>query len=91
MQWYVGIILAILGVLLYVLYDRGYLPAKSMSAVHFIAIQTLTVLLINITTFLSTRSRREFLSATVVRLMLTHLQSTLQETVTLHLQTRLTT
>lgn len=36
MQWYVGILLVVLGVLLYVLYDRGYLPVKSMSAVHFI-------------------------------------------------------
>ena len=36
MQWYVGIILVGLGVLLYVLYDRGYLPVKSMSAIHFI-------------------------------------------------------
>ena len=36
MQWYVGIILVILGVLLYVLYDRGYLPVKSISAIHFI-------------------------------------------------------
>lgn len=36
MQWYVGIILIGLGVLLYVLYDRGYLPVKSMSAIHFI-------------------------------------------------------
>lgn len=36
MQWYVGIILIALGVLLYVLYDRGYLPVKSMSAIHFI-------------------------------------------------------
>ena len=36
MQWYVGIILVALGVLLYVLYDRGYLPVKSMSAIHFI-------------------------------------------------------
>ena len=36
MQWYVGIILVGLGVLLYVLYDRGYLPIKSMSAIYFI-------------------------------------------------------
>ena len=36
MQGFVGIILVILGVLLYVLYDRGYLPVKSMSAIHFI-------------------------------------------------------
>lgn len=36
MQWYVGIILIGLGVLLYALYDRGYLPVKSMSAIHFI-------------------------------------------------------
>ena len=36
MQWYVGLILVGLGVLLYVLYDRGYLPVKSMSAIHFI-------------------------------------------------------
>ena len=36
MQWYVGIILVALGVLLYVLYDRGYLPVKSMSAIYFI-------------------------------------------------------
>ena len=36
MQWYSGIILVVLGVLLYVLYERGYLPVKSMSAIHFI-------------------------------------------------------
>ena len=36
MQWYVGIILVGLGVLFYVLYDRGYMPVKSMSAIHFI-------------------------------------------------------
>jgi len=34
--WPVGILLIGLGVLLYVLYDRGYLPVKSMSAIHFI-------------------------------------------------------
>ena len=36
MQWYVGILLIGMGVLFYVLYDRGYLPVKSMSAIHFI-------------------------------------------------------
>ena len=36
MQWYVGILLIGLGVLFYVLYDRGYMPVKSMSAIHFI-------------------------------------------------------
>ena len=36
MGWPVGILLIGLGVLLYVLYDRGYLPVKSMSAIHFI-------------------------------------------------------
>ena len=36
MQWYSGIILVVLGVLLYVLYERGYLPVKSMSSIHFI-------------------------------------------------------
>ena len=36
MQWYAGIILVCMGVLFYVLYDRGYLPVKSMSAIHFI-------------------------------------------------------
>ena len=36
MGWPVGILLIGLGVLLYVLYDRGYLPVKSMRAIHFI-------------------------------------------------------
>ena len=36
MQWYSGIILVVLGVLLYVLYERGYLPVKSMRSIHFI-------------------------------------------------------
>ena len=36
MQWYSGIILVVLGILLYVLYERGYLPVKSMSSIHFI-------------------------------------------------------
>lgn len=36
MQWYVVILLFGLAVLLYILYDRGYLPVKSMSAIHFI-------------------------------------------------------
>ena len=36
MQWYVGILLIGLGVLFYVLYDGGYMPVKSMSAIHFI-------------------------------------------------------
>ena len=36
MQWYVVILLFGLVVLLYILYDRGYLPVKSMSAIHFI-------------------------------------------------------
>ena len=35
-QWPVGILLVGLAVLFYVLYDRGYLPVKSMSAIHFI-------------------------------------------------------
>jgi len=36
MQWYVGIILVGLGALFYILYDRGYMPVKSMSAIYFI-------------------------------------------------------
>lgn len=36
MQWYVGIILVGLGVLFYILYDRGYMPVKSMSVIHFV-------------------------------------------------------
>ena len=36
MEWPVGILLISLGVLLYISYDRGYLPVKSMSAIHFI-------------------------------------------------------
>ena len=36
MQWYTLLFLALLAVLFYILYDRGYLPVKSMSAIHFI-------------------------------------------------------
>ena len=36
MQWYSLVILAVIGVLMFVLYDRGYFPVKSMSAIHFI-------------------------------------------------------
>ena len=36
MEWPVGIFLIGFGVLLYVLYNQGYLPLKSMSAIHFI-------------------------------------------------------
>ena len=36
MGWPVAILLIGLGALLYGLYDRGYLPVKSMSAIHFI-------------------------------------------------------
>ena len=36
MQWYVLLFLALLAVLVYILYDRGYLPVKSMSAIHFV-------------------------------------------------------
>jgi len=36
MQWYVLLFLALLAVLFYILYDRGYLPVKSMSAIHFV-------------------------------------------------------
>ena len=36
MGWHVGILLISLGVLLYVSYDLGCLPVKSMSVIHFI-------------------------------------------------------
>jgi len=36
MGWLAGIILIGLGVLLYILYDRGYMPVKSMRAFRFI-------------------------------------------------------
>ena len=36
MEWPVGIFLIGFGGLLYVLYNQGYLPLKSMSAIHFI-------------------------------------------------------
>lgn len=35
-RWYIVVLLAGLGVLMYVLYDRGYLPVRSMSAIHFV-------------------------------------------------------
>ena len=36
MEWYIGVTLIGLCMLFYVLYNRGYLPVKSMSAIYFV-------------------------------------------------------